>query len=70
MPGCPSTLPAQLGCELTAQNVLRVDAEQRTTMPGVWAAGDCCTLLHQLSTAIAAGGPAGSMLSRQLIFQT
>lgn len=64
-----SPLPAQLGCELTAQNVLRVDAEQRTTVPGVWAAGDCCTPLHQLSAAIAAGGLAGAMLSRQLIFQ-
>jgi len=63
-----STLGAQLGCELTEQQFLRVDALQRTTVPGVSAAGDCCNPMAQLAQAIAAGNLAGGMLSRELIF--
>lgn len=62
-----STLPAQLGCALTEQGLLRVDEQYQTTVPGVFAAGDCCTPLHQLAGAIAAGNLAGAMLSKQLI---
>jgi len=63
-----STLGAQLGCELTEQHFLRVDAMQRTTVPGVFAAGDCSNPMAQLAQAIAAGNLAGGMLSRELIF--
>ena len=63
-----STLPAQLGCELTEQGLLRVNEQYQTTVPGVWAAGDCCSGMHQLAGAIAAGNMAGAMLSKQLIF--
>jgi thioredoxin reductase len=63
-----STLGQQLGCELTEQQFLRVDAMQRTTVPGVFAAGDCCNPMAQLAQAIAAGNLAGAMLSRELIF--
>lgn len=63
-----SPLGQQLGCELTEQQFLRVDAMQRTTVPGVFAAGDCCNPLAQLAQAIAAGNLAGAMLSRELIF--
>jgi thioredoxin reductase len=63
-----STLPAQLGCAFTEQGLLRVNEQYETTVPGVFAAGDCCTPLHQLAAAIAAGNMAGAMLSRQLIF--
>ncbi|MGI4741006.1 MAG: NAD(P)/FAD-dependent oxidoreductase [Janthinobacterium lividum] len=63
-----SALPAQLGCALTDQGLVQVDAQYQTTVPGVLAAGDCCTGMHQLAGAIAAGNMAGAMLSRQLIF--
>lgn len=36
---CP--LPEALGCELTEQGLLKVDAFQKTTIPGVFASGDC-----------------------------
>ncbi|MVN76131.1 NAD(P)/FAD-dependent oxidoreductase [Hymenobacter sp. HMF4947] len=65
-----STLPAQLGCELTERNLLRIDEQNQTTVPGVYAAGDCCSPLHQLAGAIAAGSWVGAVLSRQLIFNS
>lgn len=65
-----SALPAQLGCALTEQGLLHVDAQYQTTVPGVLAAGDCCTGMHQLAGAIAAGNMAGAMLSKQLIMST
>jgi thioredoxin reductase len=62
-----STLPEQLGCEITEQVLIRTDASYRTTVPGVYAAGDCCVAPPQLALAIAAGNLAGASLSRELI---
>ncbi|RYY09140.1 MAG: hypothetical protein EOO36_22750, partial [Cytophagaceae bacterium] len=65
-----SALPAQLGCEITEQVLVRTDASYRTTVPGVYAAGDCCVAPPQLALAIAAGNLAGAILSRELILGT
>lgn len=62
-----SELPAQLGCEITEQVLLRIDASYHTTVPGVYAAGDCSVAPPQLALAIAAGNLAGATLSRELI---
>ncbi len=62
-----SALPQQLGCEITEPQLISVDASYRTTVPGVYAAGDCCSALPQLALAIAAGNLAGANLSKELI---
>jgi thioredoxin reductase len=62
-----SELPQQLGCELTEQVLIRTNASYRTTVAGVYAAGDCCVAPPQLALAIAAGNLAGASLSRELI---
>jgi thioredoxin reductase len=62
-----SALPQQLGCEITEQVLIRTDASYRTTVPGVYAAGDCSVAPPQLALAIAAGNLAGANLSRELI---
>ena len=62
-----SDLPALLGCEMDEQNLLRVDDQNQTTVPGVYALGDNCTMLHQLANAIGVGNRLGAMLSRDLI---
>ncbi len=41
-----SELAGAAGIELGARNAIRVDARQRTSAPGVWAAGDCCESRH------------------------
>jgi thioredoxin reductase len=65
-----SALPQQLGCEITEQVLIRTDASYRTTVPGVYAAGDCAVAPPQLAVAIAAGNLAGASLSRELILGT
>lgn len=64
-----SKLPAQLGCALAKQApLLQLDAQYRTSVPGVYAAGDNCVPVSQLAQAIAAGNMAGAAISRELIF--
>ncbi len=41
-----SELAGSAGIELGVRNAIRVDARQRTSAPGVWAAGDCCESRH------------------------
>ncbi|SFQ71851.1 NAD(P)/FAD-dependent oxidoreductase [Hymenobacter arizonensis] len=62
-----SDLPAQLGCELDEVSLLRVDEHNQTTVPGVYALGDNCTMMHQLANAIGVGNRLGGVLSRNLI---
>ncbi|QEC53080.1 thioredoxin reductase [Anseongella ginsenosidimutans] len=64
---CP--VPELLGCELTEQGFIKVDEMKRTTIPGVYAAGDNTSPMRALSTAIAAGTMAGAALNKEWIDQ-
>lgn len=56
-----SELASQLGAEVTERGYIVVDSEQKTTAPGVYAAGDVTRLhSHQISTAVHEGGQAAS----------
>ncbi len=58
----PATgLALHLGVSLTPDGYITVDEEQRTSVPGVFAAGDATRLhSHQVSTAVHEGGQAAS----------
>lgn len=58
---------AGLGCALTDQGLLQVDPMQRTTVPGVFASGDCASPMRSLSMAIATGGMAASAIVHALV---
>ncbi|MCB2378954.1 NAD(P)/FAD-dependent oxidoreductase [Hymenobacter sp. BT635] len=62
-----SQLPVSLGCALTDTGLVQVDEMQRTSVPGVFAAGDATTPMRAVSMAVAAGGKAGAMLNHELI---
>ncbi len=62
-----SSLPHALGCELTEDGYIKVDALQLTSVPGIYAAGDNTTRLRTVANAVAQGTTAGMMLNRELI---
>jgi thioredoxin reductase len=62
-----TNIPVSLGCKLTEQGYLDVDGFTKTSMPGIFAAGDNTTPMRSVSGAVAAGTFAGAMMSRELI---
>lgn len=66
-----SEIARQLGCEMDEGPwgpVIRVDAQQTTTVPGVYAAGDITRSSHNVTFASADGVAAGLALHRSLVF--
>lgn len=61
-----SDIAAQLGCVLTAQGYLQVDEFGKTTVPGVYAAGDNVSPRRALSVAISTGNMAGAAINGEL----
>ncbi|GEP89164.1 Thioredoxin reductase [Chitinophaga terrae (ex Kim and Jung 2007)] len=61
-----SPLPAALGCEIK-DGLIVVDELQRTTVPGIYAAGDNSTRFRALSMAIAAGTKAGAGVNWEIL---
>lgn len=62
-----SMVPESLGCELTPEGYLRIDAAQRTTVPGVYACGDNTTRMRTVANAVAMGTTAGMMVNKELL---
>ena len=54
----------RMGAELTEKGNIRVDEEMRTTIPGLYAAGDCTGGLIQVVKAVYEGAVAGMEASR------
>jgi len=46
-----SEIAGDAGLELGVRNAIRVDRRQRTSIEGVWAAGDCCESFHRVTGA-------------------
>ncbi|CAA9555005.1 MAG: Thioredoxin reductase [uncultured Thermomicrobiales bacterium] len=72
VPVMPRTgLAEGLGCALVAEGMvpglIEVDAVGRTTVPGVYAAGDVTTPMAQVVAAAAAGALAAAMLNGDLV---
>ncbi|BAV09418.1 Thioredoxin reductase [Filimonas lacunae] len=61
------SIPAQLGCEISTNNLLVVDGFYKTTIPGVYAAGDCTSMMRSVSVAVASGMSAGAFINKELV---
>jgi thioredoxin reductase len=59
-------IPVQLGCALNDHGYLSVDMLGRTTVPGVYAAGDNTAMMRAVSLAVAGGGMAGAAINKEL----
>jgi thioredoxin reductase len=65
-----SDIPLQLGCELTEHGHIKTDDMQRTTVPGVYAAGDNSTMFRSVSIAVASGTKAGAVINMDIISES
>ncbi len=61
-----STIPEELGCELTEQGYLKVNHFQQTSVPGIFACGDNCSMMRSVVNAVATGSLAGAMVNKEL----
>lgn len=62
---CPAA--AQLGCTLSEEGYMEIDAQFRTSIPDVFAAGDCVSRMRTVANAVAMGTTAGMMINKELI---
>lgn len=59
-------IPQQMGCNLNEHGFIIVDMMQKTSVPGIYAAGDCCTQMRSVSAAVAQGNMAGAAINMEL----
>lgn len=62
-----SEVPKELGCDFTDHGRIEVDLFQKTTVPGIYAAGDNSSMGRAVSVAVAAGSVAGMMINKELV---
>jgi thioredoxin reductase len=60
-------LPERLGLALTDTGLVDVDAQARTSVPGVYAAGDLAVAPQQVAIALGSGHLAGVVATRELL---
>jgi len=65
--GQTSNLGEQLGCELDDWGLLKTDDFGKTSVAGVFAAGDNSTLMRQVVVAAANGTKAAAFINRELV---
>lgn len=63
-------IPVQLGCALNEQGFIIVDNFYKTTVPGVFAAGDNINMMRAVSLAVSTGNTAGVHINKELIEET
>jgi thioredoxin reductase len=61
------SIPQSLGCELTEDGYIKIDAMQKTTVDGVFACGDNVIRMRTVANAVAMGTTAGAILNRELV---
>ena len=62
-----SNVPQALGCELTNDGYLQIDAAYRATAEGIYACGDNTTRLRTVANSVSMGTTTGMMVNKELI---
>lgn len=62
-------IPEALGCELTEDGYIKINAFQATSVPGIFACGDNTTRVRSVANAVAMGTAAGAMVNREIILE-
>jgi thioredoxin reductase len=63
-------IPEAIGCEITEPGHIWIDDFHRTSVPGVYAAGDNTSMLRSVAQAVSAGNKSGAVMNRDLIEDT
>lgn len=61
-----SSIPEELGCELTDAGLIKIDESHKTTLDGVYAVGDNSNPLRSVSLAVSSGSVAGVKINGEL----
>lgn len=61
-----SSIPEELGCEMTDTGLIKIDESHKTTLDGVYAVGDNSNLLRSVSLAVSSGSVAGVKINGEL----
>ncbi|WP_020529275.1 NAD(P)/FAD-dependent oxidoreductase [Flexithrix dorotheae] len=61
-----STIPMDLGCNITEQGYIEVNPMQKTTVDGVFACGDSSSMLRAVSMAVNGGHITGAIINKEL----
>lgn len=61
-----SGIPEKLGCALNERGLITVDVMQKTTVEGVFAAGDNSSMFRSVASAVATGNLAGAACNKYL----
>lgn len=62
-----SNIPESMGCELTTDGYIKIDAAHKTSIPGIFACGDNVTRMRTVANAVATGTTTGLMVNKELI---
>ena len=60
-------IPESLGCTLNEHGFIEADPFQKTCTDGVYACGDCTTMMRSVANAVAGGNMAGARINMDLI---
>lgn len=63
------TIPETLGCELTDNGYIKIDALQKTTVHGIFACGDNATHMRTVANAVSMGTSAGMMINKEIVVE-
>lgn len=61
-----SSIPEELGCELTDAGLIKIDESHKTTLDSVYAVGDNSNMLRSVSLAVSSGSVAGVKINGEL----
>lgn len=61
-----SDLPQSLGCRVSEEGVVSVDEFGKSSVPGIYAAGDAASRMHQAIAAAASGAMAAAAINNEL----
>lgn len=63
------TIPQALGCELSEDGYIKIDAFHKTTVEGIFACGDNTTRMRTVANAVGMGTTTGAIVNKEIVFE-